>query len=97
VLSPVLLCCTSSHGPALRIFDESSLADLLLHLGLHTLVRPNIDDSFVSIVRSIIMRIESPAIFLKLPISVVQWTDMSSFQPSRDAVKVESVLEPHLH
>lgn len=34
----------------------------------------------------------SPTVFLKLPISVVQWTDLSGFQPSRDAVKMKGMI-----
>lgn len=33
-----------------------------------------------------------PTIFLKLPVSVVQRTDLSGLQPSRDAVEMEGVL-----
>ena len=30
---------------------------------------------------------------MKFPFSVVQWTDLASLQPARDAVKVESMLQ----
>ena len=32
------------------------------------------------------------AILLELPVSVVQGTDLTGFQPTRDAVEVEGVL-----
>lgn len=35
----------------------------------------------------------STTILLELPISVIEWADLTRLQPSRNAVEVESVLE----
>lgn len=38
-----------------------------------------------------------PAVFLKLPVSVVQWADVASFQPARDAVEMKCMLNKRFH
>lgn len=35
----------------------------------------------------------SPTVLLELPISIVEGADLACFQPSRNAVKVEGVLD----
>ncbi len=35
----------------------------------------------------------STAIFLEFPITIVEWADLTSLQPSRDTMKMECVLE----
>jgi hypothetical protein len=77
-------------------FDGSFVAEWFLRFCLHSFNPPYINDTFMSIVRSMTMPSISPAILLKLPISVIQWADMSSLQPARDAVKMKRVLKSHL-
>ena len=36
-------------------------------------------------------------IFLKFPFTIIQWANLSGFQPARNAVKVESMLEYEKH
>jgi hypothetical protein len=41
----------------------------------------------------ILLHHASTTVFLELPVSVVQWADLSSFQPTRDAMKVKRMLD----
>jgi len=69
--------------PCLRVVSPNSL---------HLLDTVNQRSLFVIVVSSIPFRKTLTTILLELPVSIVQWTDLTCLQPPGDAMEVECVV-----